>query len=467
MCLQHWRKEKDLKLQQEADRQVDASLEGSLPPNMGGWGWAWLERWMIARPWEHRLMMAHYQTILAAHSLAHQNDEETAVQQGGSTKSQGAKDAIAGPNLSVIGSVAHRYREVGTNFELVTVGNCKSCGRRIRVKTSVAAAAAAAADALEKAEEAAAIADEWKRRLEEEGELSTEETQAAADAADAAAVASEQAAQAAAFPPLAHLDMCNICLPTVSWAAKLGALPPAETLAENGTGVNLLNSLNVLGTPAAAPVARVSSVATSTATSTYGNRRGSAPPRWAPPSRASSIYYQEQDAIDEVEEEPEPDYSHLPRFMQPTTARRHKLRNSPGAARRLSGGAVEPVALADASRSFAESLRSDDRRAYEERVVEQRAGNRLHQQQRSYQQQPVQVEEEQYEEEQTYEEEHAYEEEQAYEEEAGHEEEHQQYEEEPVEYEQHEGEEHQEEAHEDNKEGYEYEEHSYNGHEHY
>ena len=371
-----------MKQQEEVERREALGYYDS-PPNMGGWGWAWLERWMVARPWEHRLMMAHYQTILAAHAMAHQDEEEATAagngQQAGGNPTGGnptgghpKAQAPSGPNLAVLGTVANRFREGGHNFELVTVGKCKSCGRRIRVKQSIAAAAAAAADAMEKAQEAAAISDEWKARMEEEGEegLTSEETQAASEAAEAAAVAAEEAARAAAFPPLAHLDMCNICMPTVSWAAKLGALPPAETLGEPG----LLSSMDIATALSAANAPR--SISSRVAF------RTSAPAR-SPMARGSGYHHEDHDyhlAIEEEEELPPADYSHLPRFMQPTTSAMKKVRNSPNGARRMSvGSRVEPVALADSNRSFASSLRSEDRRVYDERVGEQRSYH--HQQQ--------------------------------------------------------------------------------------
>eukprot|EP00850_Spirogloea_muscicola_P023116 SM000329S12579 [mRNA] locus=s329:58829:63123:- [translate_table: standard] len=75
-------------------------------PDKGGWGWSWLERWMVARPWENRIIME-------------QANEWPPT--AGSVKS----DAIASGVLPSTPAV-----------ELVDVGKCKSCNRRIRLRAS-------------------------------------------------------------------------------------------------------------------------------------------------------------------------------------------------------------------------------------------------------------------------------------------------------------------------------------------
>eukprot|EP00475_Leptophrys_vorax_P002111 TRINITY_DN11200_c0_g1_i2.p1 TRINITY_DN11200_c0_g1~~TRINITY_DN11200_c0_g1_i2.p1 ORF type:complete len:487 (-),score=-13.20 TRINITY_DN11200_c0_g1_i2:256-1716(-) len=157
-----WKKEKPT--QQRSMAYIDCE------PDKGGWGWSWLERWMIARPWENRLMMAHYQAVNARAKRP---------------------SAVAPPKAS-------------RGVELVDMGKCKSCGRRVLVKPSVAQAATAAA------------------------------------AAEAAV------AGTAPLKPVPHA--CNICSPTVSWAAKVGALPPREpspapktTVAGFGSGIPRLS----------------------------------------------------------------------------------------------------------------------------------------------------------------------------------------------------------------------------------
>ncbi|GJP67090.1 hypothetical protein CLOP_g23959 [Closterium sp. NIES-67] len=144
-----WKKEKPT--QQRSMAYIDCE------PDKGGWGWSWLERWMVARPWENRLMMAHYQAV------------------NPKAKRQGALRLF---EAQAVESKPHR------TVELVDMGKCKSCGRRVLVKPSVAHAANAAAAA--------------------------------------------QASANGTAPSKAIPHTCNICAPTVSWAAKVGALPPRE-----------------------------------------------------------------------------------------------------------------------------------------------------------------------------------------------------------------------------------------------
>eukprot|EP00850_Spirogloea_muscicola_P010908 SM000065S20257 [mRNA] locus=s65:635192:639469:- [translate_table: standard] len=75
-------------------------------PDKGGWGWSWLERWMVARPWENGIIME-------------QANEWPPT--AGSVKS----DAIVSGVLPSTPAV-----------ELVDVGKCKSCNRRIRMERS-------------------------------------------------------------------------------------------------------------------------------------------------------------------------------------------------------------------------------------------------------------------------------------------------------------------------------------------
>ncbi|CAI5995612.1 unnamed protein product [Closterium sp. NIES-65] len=136
-----WKKEKPT--QQRSMAYIDCE------PDKGGWGWSWLERWMVARPWENRLMMAHYQAV------------------NPKAKRQGALRLF---EAQLVESKPHR------TVELVDMGKCKSCGRRVLVKPSVAQAANAAAAA--------------------------------------------QASANGTAPSKAIPHTCNICAPTVSWAAK-------------------------------------------------------------------------------------------------------------------------------------------------------------------------------------------------------------------------------------------------------
>ncbi|CAI6005318.1 unnamed protein product [Closterium sp. NIES-64] len=152
-----WKKEKPT--QQRSMAYIDCE------PDKGGWGWSWLERWMVARPWENRLMMAHYQAV------------------NPKAKRQGALRLF---EAQLVESKPHR------TVELVDMGKCKSCGRRVLVKPSVAQAANAAAAA--------------------------------------------QASANGTAPSKAIPHTCNICAPTVSWAAKVGALPPATTTTGSNRG---------------------------------------------------------------------------------------------------------------------------------------------------------------------------------------------------------------------------------------
>eukprot|EP00850_Spirogloea_muscicola_P020989 SM000233S07960 [mRNA] locus=s233:50867:55186:+ [translate_table: standard] len=75
-------------------------------PDKGGWGWSWLERWMVARPWENRIIME-------------QANEWPPT--AGSVKSDAMGTGVL-PSTPAV--------------ELVDVGKCKSCNRRIRVRAS-------------------------------------------------------------------------------------------------------------------------------------------------------------------------------------------------------------------------------------------------------------------------------------------------------------------------------------------
>ncbi|CAI5996847.1 unnamed protein product [Closterium sp. NIES-65] len=163
-----WKKEKPT--QQRSMAYIDCE------PDKGGWGWSWLERWMVARPWENRLMMAHYQAV------------------NPKAKRQGALRLF---EAQLVESKPHR------TVELVDMGKCKSCGRRVLVKPSVAQAANAAAAA--------------------------------------------QASANGTAPSKAIPHTCNICAPTVSWAAKVGALPPATTTTGSNRGAAAAMSRLSLG----------------------------------------------------------------------------------------------------------------------------------------------------------------------------------------------------------------------------
>ncbi|CAI7862241.1 unnamed protein product, partial [Closterium sp. NIES-54] len=163
-----WKKEKPT--QQRSMAYIDCE------PDKGGWGWSWLERWMVARPWENRLMMAHYQAV------------------NPKAKRQGALRLF---EAQLVESKPHR------TVELVDMGKCKSCGRRVLVKPSVAHAANAAAAA--------------------------------------------QASANGTAPSKAIPHTCNICAPTVSWAAKVGALPPATTTTGSNRGAAAAMSRLSLG----------------------------------------------------------------------------------------------------------------------------------------------------------------------------------------------------------------------------
>ncbi|CAI7906149.1 unnamed protein product [Closterium sp. NIES-53] len=121
-------------------------------------------------------MMAHYQAV------------------NPKAKRQGALRLF---EAQLVESKPHR------TVELVDMGKCKSCGRRVLVKPSVAHAANAAAAA--------------------------------------------QASANGTAPSKAIPHTCNICAPTVSWAAKVGALPPATTTTGSNRGAAAAMSRLSLG----------------------------------------------------------------------------------------------------------------------------------------------------------------------------------------------------------------------------
>lgn len=110
----------------------------------GGWERTWLERWMKARPWETRIQ----QSLGAADAAS-----MAPLHSGGAAE---GRSPAPSPPLLV------------PPAEMVEVGKCKSCGRRIRVK------------------------------------------------------------KAPDGPQPGAQSLCNICAPTVSWAAKLGAIPDSN-----------------------------------------------------------------------------------------------------------------------------------------------------------------------------------------------------------------------------------------------
>eukprot|EP00271_Cylindrocystis_brebissonii_P007740 TRINITY_DN2139_c0_g1_i1.p1 TRINITY_DN2139_c0_g1~~TRINITY_DN2139_c0_g1_i1.p1 ORF type:complete len:772 (+),score=165.59 TRINITY_DN2139_c0_g1_i1:54-2318(+) len=171
----------------------------AVEPDKGGWGWSWLERWMVTRPWENRIMMMDSQGGPGLRELGQQQltagasglDGGAAVPAALLEEAEGSGavegEGRGGPSVRRAGSSSgpsRDDREAGSDAGEEPLQRCKSCGRRIRARASPAGATA--------------------------GGLG----------AGLGGVAGGSSAAASAGS-----GFCNICTPTASWRAKHSSPP--------------------------------------------------------------------------------------------------------------------------------------------------------------------------------------------------------------------------------------------------